>query len=245
MPLTMKTLLDSCYDYDNQKYDFELIDNEKYHPTIDHPLWIISHYQFKYLLGHQTVKELLNLKMNRGPRIVFWIDILLYFAFLIMLTIYHINLTAVETMKYNDSSYNISILSNQTYNQQMLQSYIHFWPSPFKLKLDTNLLLMLFLIFKIYFTFILSIYILKKIFQITNYGIKMMYSIKHWLEIFCFLFNFLSLVIPENSSSFGSLSVLFGWISFAFYFQSFGAFKLGSYSLALRETIQNSFKLLP
>ncbi len=72
MPLAVKTLLDSCYDYDSQKYDFQVIDNETYNPTRDHPLWIISHYHFKYLLGHETVKRLLKLKMSKGPGIIFW-----------------------------------------------------------------------------------------------------------------------------------------------------------------------------
>lgn len=45
MPLTMKVLLDSCYDPNEKKFNFELLDNPTYRPTVDHPLWIIANYR--------------------------------------------------------------------------------------------------------------------------------------------------------------------------------------------------------
>lgn len=64
MPLSMKILLDNCFDPKTNVCSFELIDHASYRPTKDHPLWLISQHQQKYLLGHRTIQKLLSLKMK-------------------------------------------------------------------------------------------------------------------------------------------------------------------------------------
>ena len=251
MPLTTMILLDKCYDNKTHKYDFRLLDNYRYKPTEDHPLWFLAHYQFKYLLAHKSVRTLLELKMMRFPRFIFWANLVFYFIFLVFLTFHHVNMsldTSIESNDYDYDEFNKEIVQNITLsdNKRIDEKVIYFWPFPFQITISNYSAKMLNWSFKFYFIVLLVIYILKKFFQIYNYGIKMLYSIEHWLEIFCFLFNMLSLMQHRNAScAFGSVSVMLGWISFAFFFQSIRVFKLGSYSVALRKTIQNSFKFLP
>jgi hypothetical protein len=121
------------------------------------------------------------------------------------------------------------------------------WPLPVRFALSPSVeqaLKFLFILYYILVTFIIGA---KKLYAICNFGIRTLSSIEHSLELSCLLFNGLALLLPleHASSAFGSVSCLFGWMSFAFFFQSVTAFKLGSYSVALRKTIQNSFKFLP
>lgn len=51
MPLSMKILLDNCFDSRTNMYSFDLIDDPSYKPIVDHPLWLIAQHQHKYLLG--------------------------------------------------------------------------------------------------------------------------------------------------------------------------------------------------
>lgn len=226
----LKVLLDNCYDPFEKKYNFELLDNPKYRPTSDHPLWIIANYRYKYLLGHKTVRKLVELKMRKLPRIVFWSNLGFYFVFLILLTFHHVN----------------SSIFNARLNETSSEKTFYFWPLPYSFTVFDESGTTFFWFYKSYFFLLLLVYLLKKIFQIYNYGLRMFRTIEHWLEISCFVCNILStLPIRHAASAFGSFSVLFGWISFAFFFQSIAIFKLGSYSIALRKTIQNSFKFLP
>lgn len=238
MPLTMKVLLDNCYDPSEKKYNFDLLDHPKYRPTVDHPLWIIAHYRYKYLLGHKTVKKLVELKMRKLPRIVFWVNLSFYFIFLVLLTFHHVNASIFnsKTSKvYSNSSSDIGF-----------EKTFYLWPFPYSFTMFDESGTQFFWFYKSYFFLMILVYLVKKIFQIVNYGAKMFRSIEHWLEIMCFICNILSTLPFENAASaFGSFAVLFGWISFAFFFQSIAIFKLGSYSIALRKTIQNSFKFLP
>lgn len=232
MPLTMKVLLDRCYDPSEKKFNFELIDSPRYRPTVDHPLWIIANYRYKYLLGHKTVKKLVQLKMRKLPRVIFWVNIGFYFIFLLLLTFHHVN----------SSILNSRVASNASKFEQTF----YLWPLPYSFTVFNESGTTFFWFYKSYFFLLLLVYLLKKFFQIYNYGLKMFRSIEHWLEICCFICNLLStLPFRHAGSAFGSFAVLFGWISFAFFFQSINIFKLGSYSIALRKTIQNSFKFMP
>lgn len=269
MPLTMKVLLDNCYDPNEKKYNFDLLDNPKYRPTVDHPLWIIAHYRYKYLLAHKTVKKLVELKMRKLPRIIFWVNIGFYFVFLVLLTFHHVNSSIFiastdghkTTSNYhnkNSNDYSRLFFNYSTTKKESLLSSastttttsgektFYLWPFPYSFTMFDESGTRFFWFYKSYFFLLLLVYLLKKVFQIYNYGVKMFRSIEHWLEISCFLCNILStLPFRHAASAFGSFAVLFGWISFAFFFQSIAIFKLGSYSIALRKTIQNSFKFMP
>ncbi|CAF0731980.1 unnamed protein product [Brachionus calyciflorus] len=213
MPLSMKILLDNCYNLKTKTYNFEIIDNPMYEATDNHPLWIMSQYQYKYLLTHNTIKKLLELKMKKWPILLYWFNLITYFIYLISMTFYHVNLSFFQA-------------TNKT---SKLRLY-YLWPFNFKFELSETMSAS------------------KKVYQIYNYGrlTKMIRSIDNWLEILAFLFNILSFLPIDNcQSAFGSLAVLLGWISFSFFFQMIGLCKIGSYSVALRKTIQNSFKFLP
>ena len=234
MPLSMKILIDeACYDPKTNLYKFELIDDPTYRPTENHPLWLIAQHQQKYLLGHPVIRKLLELKMSRGPRILFWSNLMLYLGFLLLLTFYHVNISAMKS----------SAPTNETV---LVKEQFETWPTPFTFYLTERSQHIFIAFFVIYFSIVSVIVMLQKAYQVSNFGMRTLGSIGHWLEMFCLLFNLIAVMpFSPSSSAFGSLSCLFGWMSFAFYFQSVTIFKLGSYSVALRKTIQNSFKFLP
>lgn len=231
----MKILLDSCYNAKTRLYTFELIDDPAYKPTVNHPLWLIAQHQHKYLLGHRIIRKLLRLKMNKAPRWLFWADMAFYLGFLFMLTLFHVNLSSQNSLY----SFNVS--------QSTGEPNFQIWPMPVKFHISEKTRHGFVFLFLLYYLSISTIIISKGVYQIYNFGALAHFgSIESWLELACLLFNFLA-VLPhlDGSSAFGSLSCLFGWMSFAFFFQSVTIFKLGSYSVALRKTIQNSFKFLP
>lgn len=248
LPNSMRIVLDRCYDIEKEKYNFALIDNPDYFATYNHPLWLIAHYQYKYLLAHKTVVKLLHLKMSRGPKVLFWISLVYYFWFLIFLTIYHINITSAEEIR----NANWLKMSQDYSNSSIFISHFGFertitlWPTPLAFTLSDHVFTYLFWIFRIYFLILVMGYLTRKVVQVHNYGFKIFTSIEHWLEILCFFFNTLSLMpFKHGCSAFAALSVLFGWISLGFCFQSVNTFKIGSYSVALLKTLQNSFKFIP
>jgi hypothetical protein len=197
---------------------------------------ILNLNRYKYLLGHKTVKKLVELKMRKLPRIFFWTNLIFYFIFLLLLTFHHVN----------SSMFNSRLVYSNETNTTTYEKTFYLWPLPLSFTVFDESGTTFFWFYKSYFFLLVLVYLAKKFFQVYNYGLKMFKSIEHWLEISCFICNILStLPFEHTASAFGSFAVLFGWISFAFFFQSIAIFKLGSYSIALRKTIQNSFKFLP
>ena len=139
--------------------------------------------------------------------------------------------------------------NNQSSYQEILskrERTFYMWPLPIDFTLDEFRSNLFYIFVRAFVNVLLMMLMSKKLFQVFKYGMKVFGNIENWFECFSFILNVLSqFAIEDTAPAFGSLSVLFGWISFAFFFQSIGLFKIGSYSLALRKTIQNSFKFIP
>ena len=175
------------------------------------------------LLKHETTQMLLNLKWRIIPRLMFYINLFLYLLFVILFSVYSMDLKNI-----GENENNINNIRN-TYGF-VENSVIT----------DENLILRNFLIV------IILLNSSKKLFQfILVDGLSFVSSAQNMGECASFSLAFLAVFSPsiETRLNLSSIAVLISFIVFSFQIQKLKIF--GLYVLAFKRTIQNSTKFFP
>jgi ankyrin repeat protein len=87
----IKLVLDNCQIKENE-YDFSILDPDFKHLN-QSPLMIIAKSGQETLIKHDSIRTLLRLKWRKGPRIIFYTNVLFYLIFLILFSIYVVQLS--------------------------------------------------------------------------------------------------------------------------------------------------------
>ena len=90
----IKLVLDNCQIKENE-YDFSILDPD-FKRLNQSPLMIIAKSGQETLIKHDTIRTLLRLKWRKGPRIIFYTNVLFYFIFLVLFSIYVVELSNFE-----------------------------------------------------------------------------------------------------------------------------------------------------
>jgi ankyrin repeat protein len=222
----LKIVLDNCKDGDN--YDFTILD-PNFKSSSTHPLILIAESGQEVLIKHETIKMLLNLKWRYFPRMVFYINIFFYLIFIVLFSMYTIQLSKrFEEIQEINYFNNNSIIINE------FEHELNLFGITFESKTGFYLILVFLLTF------------IKKIFQILLIdGFSFFLSFPNWVELSTFAFSFTSVLSSDFKTkfTFGSIAILLAYIEFSFLIQKFKVF--GLYVLAFKRTLKNSAKFFP
>ena len=223
----IKLLLDNCKN--NEKYDFRVIDpvTKNIHK---HPLMLLAKSGQEFLLKHETVHKLLSLKWRFLPRFVFYANISFFLLFLVLFSIFSVQLSNIDQAEYM-SDYDDITPNNSTriQNDKVVVTKKTFHSS-----------------LTIYLIILLLINLLKKVLHfILIDGLAFFVSFQNWFEIATYFLALTSLVIDDIGVklTYSSIAILLAYIVFIFLIQKLKVF--GLYVLAFRRTLQNSAKFFP
>lgn len=222
----VKIVLDNCKDGDN--YDFTVLD-PNFKSSSTHPLILIAKSGQEVLIKHETTKMLLNLKWRYTPRMVFYFNIFFYLIFIILFSIYTIQLSKKFEQIQESNYYNK--------NNRIINEFEHELEI-FGITFESSVGFYLIIVFLLTF--------IKKIFQILLIdGFAFFVSFPNWVELSTFAFAFTSVLSTnfKTKFTFGSIAILLAYIEFSFLIQKFKVF--GLYVLAFKRTLKNSAKFFP
>ena len=227
-----RIILDRCIE-DDKVIDFSKIDMPVEN-LAKHPLMLIARSGQEDLLKHRTVSMLLNLKWRFIPRSAFYISILFYLFFLVLLSLYSLELASAGAEFYQkEFGYNIT-------EEEMSEGYNL---NEFKDELiyhTDNLILFYLLILT------LTICVLKELLQFMLLdGIAYFFYLQNMIELVTYLLGFMSLFTSNFStkSAYASISVLLAFLIFPLHVQKLRIF--GVYVVAFCRTLMNSAKFFP
>jgi ankyrin repeat protein len=213
-------VLDNCRT--EESYDFKILD-----PVFDdiqkHPLMLFAQSGQETILKHPTVKKLLTLKWRLVPQIAFYTNLLFYFLFLVLFTIYSLNLSnhINEIAKTNCTNSDLEdCFNNIELNQSSTLS--------------------------IFLAIIIVLVLLKTCFQILLLdGLAYFNSLENLSELFLYFLALTSLFSTNFNSKLtsASLTILLTFIVFTFLIQKLKG--IGLYVLAFRRTLNNSANFFP
>ncbi len=87
-----KHILDNVHNRETDRYDFSVLD-PPFETVKNHPLMLIAESGQETLLTHETTKTLLSLKWRFIPRLLYYAQILVYLAYIILFGLYCTELT--------------------------------------------------------------------------------------------------------------------------------------------------------
>lgn len=106
----LKIVLDKCLtvnEFERETcIDFSIIDPPLKNIS-QHPLMMVACSGQENLLQHEVIRTLLHLKWRFIPRLVFYFNIIFYLMFLILFSLFTIELSEI-TLKYKESNFNAS-----------------------------------------------------------------------------------------------------------------------------------------
>jgi hypothetical protein len=97
----LRIVLDNCK-LDNESYDFKQLDTP-FNNIQAHPLMLLAKSGQEFLLKHPTVEKLLALKWRFLPRFVFYANITLFLLFVILYSIFVVQLSNVNMTNSDDN----------------------------------------------------------------------------------------------------------------------------------------------
>jgi len=107
----IKIVLDNCHlnrdvknsSKFNSSFDFRVLDSPSFKNLNSHPLIKIANSGQEQLLVHETIRTLLDLKWRKIPRIFYYFNLLIHLAFLIMFTIFSLELLDLKKLPENNN----------------------------------------------------------------------------------------------------------------------------------------------
>jgi hypothetical protein len=226
-----KIILDKCVVSDTM-FDFTKMDINVFSSS-KHPLMYIARSGQESLLKHKTVTMLLNLKWKLLPRFAFYFNILFYLVFLLLLSIYSMELANYGSDLSNNTNVTVIQSGNITIE---LPEYVDIFDLPYT---TDNWLALMFLFI------IIVLNITKELFQmIVLEGLAYFVSMQNIMEMLTYVITLLSVLSDDYSykSSYGSVAVLFAFLVFPLYIQKVKVF--GVYVVAFCRTLKNSNHLI-
>ena len=97
---SFKLVLDKCISPDKEEINFAKID-PVFKSVSRHPLMLIALSGQESLLKHEATRVLLDLKWRWIPRFVYYFNLLFYLTFLILLSIYSVELASFGKISQN------------------------------------------------------------------------------------------------------------------------------------------------
>ncbi len=230
-----KIILDKCI-LNEREIDFTKLDMPVY--SVDkHPLMLIARSGQESLLKHDAVSVLLDLKWKLLPRFAFYFNVFFYVIFLILMSIYSVELANVGMEFYNDYKSLLNDLDNNSLSNETLSdekdifNLVYYSP---------NTLLMTSIIIIIVFN------IMKEMFQLILVdGLSYFVSMQNLIELLTYFFSLASIFSNNyaNKSAHSSMAILFAFLVFPLYIQKVKIF--GVYVVSFIRTLKNSAKFFP
>jgi hypothetical protein len=254
---SFKIILDKCYF--EEEYDFSLIDTDL-KPKETHPLMLIAKSRQESLIKHDVVHLLLNLKWKLIPRLVFLLNILLYLAFLILITLYSIDLADFGQIGCNINNGSIiTTVFTSTFTTSIIENLTTFPPyrpiynqtttrvgESFDQCIDGLDYISSYSMINILLFVIISLNLFKELikFFILD-GLTYFSKLKNWIVNFSYALAIFSIFLShfKHKAALGSFAVLFAFLIFPIYLQKFKLF--GIFIVAFYRTVKNSAKFLP
>ncbi len=220
-----RIILDKCVlsetEFDFTKMDINVFSVEK------HPLMFIARSGQEALLKHKTVNVLLRLKWKLLPRFAFYFNILFYLIFLLLLSIYSMELADYGS-EWNETD---SVIRSGNVTLYLPED-VDFFDLPY----STDNWLPLFLLI-----LIICLNITKELFQfMVIEGFAYFVSMQNIIELVTYILVLMSILSDHYSEkcSYGSVAVLFAFLVFPLYIQKVKIF--GVYVVAFCRTLKNS-----
>jgi ankyrin repeat protein len=218
----IQILLDNCHLSRNVKvknkfkdsYDFRVLDPPVFNDIKRHPLMVIANSGQEQLLVHKTTANLLRLKW-KIPRLIYLFNLLFHLAFLVLFSIYAMELVDISKLQVNSNSSDLDNNTNSVYYPYLI-AILSF----------------------ISFTMILELIL----FGWFSYFSSPETWLEITYVVFAFL-SVTTLVNLHDKISFCSISLIFTYLHYAFLINKLRFF--GIYILAFRGTLKNSFKFFP
>ena len=231
-----KIILDKCVS--PTELDFTHID-----PPVksisSHTLMLIACSGQESLIQHAATKVLTNLKWKRVPRFAFYINLLIYMSFMLLFSLYSVELAEIghkvnSNYVTNSEEANTTLLDSAQIESMKKTDFNR-----------ANIQLKRSLLFYVLVT-VLAFQVVKELVQLFFLdGLSYFLSLQNLIELFTYMTATLSLSSNSFStqSTYGSIAVLFAFICFPLFIQKLKMF--GLYVVAFRRTIENSAKFFP
>ncbi|CAF0854801.1 unnamed protein product [Brachionus calyciflorus] len=227
-----KIVLDRCIE-DEKIIDFSKIDMPVEN-LAKHPLMLVARSGQEDLLKHKTVSLLLHLKWRLIPRSAFYISILFYLFFLVLLSLYSLELAnaGAEFYRKEIGLNSTDIDEKDGFNLNDIDEDLTYYTD--------NPVLFYFLIVT------LTVCILKEILQFMLLdGFAYFFYLQNLIELLTYALGFMSIFTTNfsNKSAYASISVLLAFLIFPLHVQKLRIF--GVYVVAFCRTLMNSAKFFP
>lgn len=245
----LKIILDKCVT--ENEIDFSIID-----PPVKsmsrHPLMLIARSGQEGLLKHETTRTLLHLKWRLIPRFAFYFNLIFYMIFLVLFSIYSIELSKMGKKSSTFVSDDDAEADIVTLSSRVMMTTTTAAGTGATLDWTTIPDVELSYFDKRYFEFHLILVILlhfqliKELTQILFIdGLTYFLSLQNLLELFTYTTALMSLFSNSYAvkSAYGSVAVLCAFIAFPLFTQKLKIF--GLYVVAFRRTLANSAKFFP
>jgi hypothetical protein len=222
-----KIILDKCV-ISETEYDFTKMDMNVF-STDKHPLMFIARSGQEALLKHDTVSVLLDLKWKLMPRFAFYFNILFYLTFLLLLSLYSLELSEYGS-DWNDTDSTVIVKSGNV--TLYLPDDVDFFDLPYATNNWATLMLLI---------LIICLNVTKELFQfLVIEGLAYFVSMQNLIELVTYVLTLMSILSDyyPTKCSYGSVAVLFAFLVFPLYIQKVKIF--GVYVVAFCRTLKNS-----